>query len=351
MMNTYTHLCVPAGSTMKGMNTKTFIAAVVVFLIAAAGVFYLLSQEKEQKTYRIGILSGLDFFADTADGFISKMNELGYEEGKNVFYDIQKTNFDMDVYRKILEGFARDRVDLVFVFPTEASIEAKIALEDTGIPTVFANAFTDGTGLVQSVREPGGNITGVRWAGPEIALQRFEIMRELIPGVMRLFVPYQRGYPIVQSQLDALHTAAVTAGITIVEMPADNIADLRSQLQVRKESLQKDRDAIMVIAEPLMVTPDAFMEAALFAREKNILFGGALFMAGGYESAFGVVPKNVPQGEQAAVLADKILRGSRAGSIPVVSAESYLQINYRELQRLGIPASESLLRRASEVIR
>ena len=53
----------------------------------------------------------------------------------------------------------------------------------------------------------------------------------------------------------------------------------------------------------------------------------------------------------AAILGDKILKGIPAGTIPVVSAETWLQINYKATQKLGLNVSESLLNQADEIIR
>lgn len=329
---------------------RMFLPVLLLCMVLVSGCVQS-NAGQNAKTYRIGILSGLDFFADTTDGFKAKMTELGYIEGKNIVYDVQKTNFDMAAYKSILEKFVVDKVDLMFVFPTEASQQAKSVTEGTGVPVVFANAFTEDTGLVNSVREPGGNITGVRWAGPDLALQRFEIMHEMAPRAKRMLVPYQRGYPIVKSQLDALRPAFASAGITLVEVPADNATDLETQLKNQEESFNSETDVILMIAEPLCVTPDNFVVLGRFAEEHKIPYGGAFITFGGYSSIYGLTPQNVPQGKQAAFLADKILRGTPAGTIPVVSAEGYFQLNYTAAQKFGLNVSESLLVRANEIIR
>jgi putative ABC transport system substrate-binding protein len=306
---------------------------------------------EEPKVYRVGILSGLSFAVDAVDGFKAGMAELGYVEGQNIVYDLQSTDFDMAVYRSILQGFVADEVDLIFVFPTEASQEAKAATEGTDIPVVFAVANIEDTGLVSSVREPGGNITGVRYPGPDIALKRFEIIRELAPQATRIWVPYQRGYPIVNSQLEVLRPAAVAAGVTLIEAPADNAAEVEAVLQARAESGDIGMDAIMFLAEPLAVTPDAFLALARFAAEHRTPIGGALMEVEGYSSLFDVGIDHFKTGEQAAPLADKILRGTAAGTIPVVSSESYLKINYKLAQELGVTVSEGLLSQAVEIVR
>jgi putative ABC transport system substrate-binding protein len=306
---------------------------------------------QKPKVYRVGVLSGLDFVADITDGLKAKMTELGYIEGKNILYDVQKTNFDMAAYKSILKKFVADKVDVIFVFPTEASQEAKAATQGTNIPVVFAFALIEGMGLVNSVREPGGNITGVRYPGPDIAVKRFEIMHELAPQAKRMWIPYQKGYPIVTSQLEVLRPAAAAAGVTLIEAPANNAAELEADLQARAKSADIGLDAILFLAEPLAVTPDAFAVMGKFAYEHKLPIGGALMSAGGYGAVFGVNVQNVAVGKQAAPLIDKILKGTPAGTIPVVSAENYFQINYKVAQDLGLEVPEGLLSQANEVIR
>ena len=333
------------------MNRKLLFGIMAVLVLAVIGGSFLLMQGTKQKVYRVGVLSGLEFFADTTDGFKAGMAELGYEEGSNIVYDVERSNIDMAKYGSILRKFVADKVDLIFVFPTEAAMMAKAATKETNIPVVFTNAFIEDTGLVNSVREPGGNITGVRWAGPDLALQRYEIMRELVPQAKRMWIPYQKDYPIVRSQLKALRQTFAADGLTMIELPSNNVSELNAQLRERAGSFDNVTDVILMIVEPLAVTPGCFEVMAKFAAENKIPVGGAFMSIGGYESLFGLTPQSVPQGKQAAFLADKILRGASAGAIPVVSAESYFQINYKAAKKLGLNVSEGLLGKAKEIIR
>jgi putative ABC transport system substrate-binding protein len=333
-------------SQNRTRNGWVLLIWVVVFALLSSGC-----GAEKPKVYRVGILSGLDFAASTVDGFKEGMTELGYVEGQNIVYDVQKTNFDMAAYKSALQGFVADEVDLIFVFPTEASQEAKAATQGTDIPVVFSVANIEDTGLVNSVREPGGNITGVRYPGPDIALKRFEIMRELAPQATRMWVPYQRGYPIVDSQLEVLRPVAVAAGVTLIEAPAGNAAELQTLLDQRAQSADIGLDAILIIPEPLGVTSDAFLVMARFAAEHRIPIGGALMEVEGYGSLFDVGIDHFNTGKQAAPLASKILRGTPAGTIPVVSSESYLMIHYKLAQELGLTVSEGLLSQAVKIIR
>ncbi len=337
------------------MNARKRIRNGLHYILAVLlAVVWMISggcTEKKQKVYHVGILSGLNYFADTADGFKEGMTDLGYIEGSNIIYDLQKSTFDTDAYKRILNRFVADKVDLIFVFPTEATQEAKGATKGTDIPVIFANAFIEDTGIVDSVRQPGGNITGVRWAGPDIAVQHFEIMRELAPGATRMFVPYRKGYPIVKSQLEALRRAFAVEGLTMIELPASSASELEAEFNMKADSANGKTDAILMIAEPLCVTPEVFEVIGKFADERNIPVGGTLISVGGHESVFGFIPQDIPQGRQAAYLADKVLKGARAGTIPVITAECFLQINFKAAKRLGITVPEGLLSRANEIIR
>jgi len=305
----------------------------------------------EPQVYRVGILSGLNFVADIADGFKAGMAELGYVEGENIIYDVRTTDFDMEVYRDILGEFVEDQVDLILAFPTEASIEAKIATQGTDIPVLFNFALIEGMDLVDSVREPGGNITGVRYPGPDIAIKRFEILKAIVPEAKRLWVPYQRGYPIVGPQLDALYPVAEAAGVTLIEFPADNAAELEVELQARVQKGDVGMDAILFLAEPLAVTPDAFVVIGKFADEQDVPVGGVLMSVEGHDSIFGVNVQTYEAGRRAASLANKILTGTPAGAIPVASADLFVQINYKVAQAMGLTIPESILAQADEIIR
>jgi len=325
-----------------------------VLLVIVCTSFLLLSHCKknvQNKVYKVGILCGLDYIHMLTDGFRQKMTELGYIEGENIIYNYQRTNFEPEKENEILKAFIEDSCDLILTFPSEVSMAAKAVTQGTGVPVVFAIANIEGTNLVHSVTEPGGNITGVRFPGPDLAIKRFEFLHELAPEAKRIWLPYQRNYPIVSSQMEVLYPVAEAAGVTLIEFPADDAAEIRAELDAREQSNRIDFDAIFFIPEPLSCTEDAFEVMGEFAYKYKMPIGGILMEVGNYGSIFGInvdVPKT---GQQAAVLADKILKGKDAGTIPVVSSESYLEINYKAAQELGVPVPEGLLSRADRIIR
>lgn len=325
-----------------------------IVLLLIAVVSLLLSgcnAAAESKVYRVGILDGLDFFSTTVDGFKSKMTGLGYVEGKNIEYDVQQSNVDPVVYEQILKKFVADQVDLIFVFPTEAAEIAKAVTQGTNIPIVFAYGTLEGNDLVESIRQPGGNITGVRFPGVDLSVKRLELLYEIAPQAKRVWVAYLKNYPSVPDTLEALRPAAAASGITLIEIPAANLADIQADLEARAAADDPGLDAILTITEPLVVSADGFAMIRKFAADNNIPIAGALLSEKERNVVFDNTTNNIKAGELAASLADKVLKGIPAGTIPVLTPEQELVINYKVAQELGLTISEGLLRQANRIIR
>jgi putative ABC transport system substrate-binding protein len=324
---------------------------IVLVLLACISVSLSSCGVKAQKEYRVGILSGLDYLYDATESFKSKMSELGYVEGENITYIIKKTNSDFTDYENFSKQFVEDKVDLIFCYPTEAALELKEATKGTNIPVVFGVTNIEDTNLVNSVREPGGNVTGVRYPGPDLALKRFDVIRQIVPEAKRILLPYSSDYPVCYPQLEALRPVAEKAGITLVEAPLKTAEDLVAYFDSHDVEGDIGFDAILSIAELFGAMPDTFLVMVKFANKHDIPFGGAYMNFEGYASLFGVNINPSVTGQKAAVLADKILSGEDPATVSVVSDESFIQIDYKEAQKRGYSISDELLSQASEIIK
>jgi putative ABC transport system substrate-binding protein len=329
-------------------KTKIFIICILllVIVVIAAGVFWLYPFKK---VYHVGIISGTDFFEGTDQGFRDKMAELGYKEGENIVYDMQKTNNDMSEANKMIENFINKKVDLIFAFPTNVAVLAKDFGRSTNIPLIFGDATVEGSGLVKDVNYPGDNVTGVRQATMETTIKRFELMHSLVPDAKSYLIFYQNNFPIVISQLRELVILANEYGIELVLQPVDSTKDINLYLQNQDKKQKLDFDAVLTIIEPVAVLPESSKLLAIFADTHNIPFGGAP-LSGDYQNLFGVSIDSSVAGKQAGVLADKILKGTFAGSIPVVTSDSYIQINLKIAKILGLTVNDSLLSQANKII-
>jgi putative tryptophan/tyrosine transport system substrate-binding protein len=325
---------------------RWYLIGICILLVAVSGC-----GEKKPKVYRIGILSGAEPFVDIANGFKTKMAQLGFAEGTNIVYDLQKSNFDPAAEKSILKKFISDKVDLIFAFPTEQAVAAKEAALKTNIPVIFAMAGIEGNTLIKSVREPGGNITGVRFPGAELTVKRFEFLRELAPHATRILLAYDRHYPTAPSSLEGLRAAAHAAAITLVEDPVDNVQQLRTALQARSTMADSGVDAILIMPDILNNSPQGFGTIINFADAHTMPVGGGMNFTADLGALFSFVPDNFEMGKLAAILAEKIFNGIPAGKIPVVTPEARLRLNYKKIQALGLTPPAGLLNRADKIIR
>jgi putative tryptophan/tyrosine transport system substrate-binding protein len=250
---------------MENVNVKRLTG----LILAAAGLLWLAGcgGQAVPRVVRVGILCETSALRVAADGFREKMNDLGYVEGKNIVYDFQISDSEQDRDREIAEKFVKDKVDLIFVFSTRAALAVKATAEGTGIPVVFTISALEGNNLVKSVREPGGNITGVRSPAVELTVKNFEVMLELKPRMKRVFAPYADNYPAVIPGLKALRSAAASAGVTVVELPLTSLEDLKADLAARAASKDIGMDAILLLPETLAQTPEGFTIIRAFAEK------------------------------------------------------------------------------------
>ncbi|MFH0919117.1 MAG: ABC transporter substrate-binding protein [Fibrobacterota bacterium] len=305
--------------------------------------------KKTPKVYRVGIISGAEYFTSIADGFKAKMTELGYTEGKNIVYNLQKLNADPEGEKRAAKKFVEDNVDLIFAFPTDPAVAAKTAARGTNIPVVFAMAGIEESNLVENVRQPGGNITGVRFPSPENTALRFEILHELAPQAKRIYILYDPLYPNAPFALNSVRSTASSLGIALVEEPVKDRAELQTALERRSRLADIGIDAVYLM--PDIINNSGFGLIIQFANEHKLPVGGGMHNTADLGAMFSCVPDNPDQGRLAAVLVDKIFDGIPAGTLPVVTPESYLRLNYKVIQKHGLKASDGLLSRANEIIR
>ncbi|MDD5064079.1 MAG: ABC transporter substrate-binding protein [Phycisphaerae bacterium] len=325
----------------------------ILFLILLVAIGTLLGScgKKTQKVYRVGILTSFAPMLTIAEGFKAGMTELGYIEGKNIVYDVQVKDADPEGEKQTVEKFINDKVDLIFTFPTGASVTAYSTAHGKGIPMVFAMCGVEGNIPIESVAHPGRNITGVRFPGPDNVVKHLEIMIELKPQAKRVWVTYDPSYPNTPIMLDALRLAASSLGVTLVESSHTDANEVEADLQARAASGDVGIDAILLLPEALSQSPSASGVIIKFANKYHIPVGGGVPYTLDLGAVFSFLPDDFEMGKMAAPLADKIFKGTPAGSIMLATPANYLWLNYKAAQELGLTVSEGLLSRAKKIIR
>jgi len=319
--------------------------AVIAVLVLSACV------DNKPKTYRVGVLCAADFFLPVIEGLKSKLTELGFVEGTNIMYDVQMYNAAPAGERIAAGKFVHDKVDLIFAVPTEASVIAQAAIKGTNIPLVFAYAGIEGTNLVDSVRKPGRNTTGLRFPGPEMISKRLELIMKFAPGARRIWIGYDKNYPNTAPTLNTLRPLALSKGITLVEVSAVSINEIKDDLAQRARQKDPGMDAIILMPDTFNHSPAGWEAIRNFASKHKIPISGSFLYTVEQGALFGNANDLFVVGELTAPLVNKVLNGMPAGEIPVVTPEQQLLINYKVSQELGLTVPKSLLRMATQIIR
>jgi len=309
------------------------------------------------KVYRVGILSGLDAFKATIDGFQAEMTRLGYEEGnaagatKTILYDVQSAGGNPERMKQIAEQFVADEVDLILTTTTAGARAAQEATVGTDIPIVFTIVLDPlGSGLVADLREPGRNITGVGRPIQGFLGKRVEFLQQMVPEAKRLWLPYDPSYPTAEVSLQIVGAAAQALEITLIETPVSTADEVIAELEKRSETEGPGFEAVFIPPDPLVQGNASWQAILAFAKEHNLPIIGNVpgQVEGG--ALFSYTDDNFETGQLAAALADQILQGNQAGVIPVTFSDPQLVINYRVAQNLGLTIEDSLLALASQVI-
>ena len=324
----------------------------LLLMTVAVSICLLSCSEPKQKVYRVGILTDFSPFVIIADNFKAGMTELGYIEDKNITYDIQVKDFDPEGQKAAVQQFIKDKVDLIFTFLTEASVIAHKLTQETGIPVVFAMCGVEDNIPIESIQHLGGNITGVRYPGPDKKVKHLELVLEIKPETKRVWITCNPNYPNTTVILQAMRNAAESLNLELVVAPNTTLEGVKADLKTLEESGEVNSiDFILLMPEGLSQNPEVSQMMIDFEYKHNIPVGGGIPSTLDKGAIFSFIPDSAEMGKLAAPLAHKVFSGIRAGTIPLVTPENYLWLNLKAFNKLGLTANKGLLLQAKEIIR
>jgi putative ABC transport system substrate-binding protein len=160
-------------------------------ILASPWPFALSVPAEAQQTKnvsRIGYLASVrGGLASTEDALRGGLRDLGYIEGRNIVIESRSAEGEMDRLPGLVADLIRLDVDVIVVTSIQGALAAKKATQS--IPIVFAVAQDPvGSGLVASLAQPGGNVTGVTDFARELAGKRLERLKETVPKISRTAV-------------------------------------------------------------------------------------------------------------------------------------------------------------------
>lgn len=323
----------------------------VVGLIGAAMVFPGRAfAQPASGAHRIGFLTPRsrptapagDAFSDA---FMRGMNELGYREGSNLAVEWRYADGDY----KRLAGFASELVGMKLpVIVTYGTAAARVLQSATKTTPVVVAAAVDlvGAGIVASLAQPGGNITGLSVIDVDISGKQLELLRAISPTLSRVAVLMNPGNAANPAVLKHVQASAPQLNVEVVAINA-------ASPQAIDEALS---DAVRQKAGAVIIAADAFFSgqgqqiavSALKYRLPTIgiyrdhVLAGCLMNYGQDVAEFH---------QRAAQYVDKILKGAKPHELPVEQPTKFdLIINSKTASALGLAIPQELLVSADRVI-
>src|SRR5712692_11958834 len=192
------------------------LRAALTVILALSILAVPLAAETQQagKVYRIGLL---DYSAPDAGRLLwwnalrQELRELGYVEGQRISFEPRWAKGDDDRLPKLAAELVGLKVDLIVTGGSNAALAAKRATST--IPIVMASGSDPvALGLVASLRQPGGNVTGMTTINSELAAKRLEFLRIVAPRASRIAILWDERSPGARLTVDGTEAAAKTAG-------------------------------------------------------------------------------------------------------------------------------------------
>jgi putative tryptophan/tyrosine transport system substrate-binding protein len=327
------------------MDRRRFVLTSLAGALAAP-----LSVEAQEagKVYRLGYLSSHPAETFRVDVLRQALHELGWVEGRNLVVDYRSADGKINRLPDLAAELIRFKPDVMVAVPTVSALAAQRTTQE--IPIVFTHVSDPvGSGLVQSLARPAGNVTGLTHLNTSLNPKRLEVLWHAVPKGAHIAAIWQPGglgehtERLMLKQTDAA-TGALSVGLRFVEVrgPGDLEAAFATAVRGRP-------GALFVLPGPFFLNyRRRVVELVAKSRLPAMYFAREFVEVGGLMS-YGADMTEILR--RAASYVDRLLKGARPADLPVEQGSKFeLVISLKTAKALGLTIPTSLLVRADQVI-
>jgi ABC-type uncharacterized transport system substrate-binding protein len=322
-------------------------ALLAVLILAGLSTPLAAAAQQPGKVYRIGMLetTSMALNAVNLDAFRQGLRELGYVEGHDLMIEYRSAEGHGERFPELATELVRLKVDLLLTRGTPAALAAKNATEK--IPVVMASSGDPlQTGVIAGLARPGGNVTGLSAIIVELTGKRLELLKEVVPGVLRIAVLLNMSNPNNALLWKEIEIAAPSLEVQLqlldVRKPGDFGEAFDAAIKQRAGALVVGSDALTLAnRRPVVDLAAKHRLPAIYSAREFVDAGGLI--------AYGVSYPHLYR--RAAIFVDKIFKGTKPGDLPVEQPTKFeLVINLKTAKALGLRIPQSVLIRADEVV-
>jgi putative tryptophan/tyrosine transport system substrate-binding protein len=327
------------------MNNTIFTFCVSLLILNFTFIGALHAQNKPTMS-RVGVLYLGASPNPNVNAFIQELRELGHVEGKNTVTDYRFAEGKEDRLPELALELVGLKPDAIFTAGTPAIFALKRATKT--IPIVFFGTSDPvGTGAVASLARPGGNVTGITAQASDLWPKRLELLKEIFPKLSTVAMLWNKGNAGMALEAKTTQTLAEALALSLQDRGVKDPNELDTVFAV----MTKDRpDGFLALMDPVL---NAYRKQIIDFLAQNRL--PAMFENSDWVEAGGLIsygPSFSAAYRRAAVLMDKVLKGTKPSEIPVEQARNFeLVINLKTAKLIGLTIPPQVLARADKVIR
>ena len=327
------------------IDRRTLLLALGAALVAPS----MARAQAPARTARVGYISSLQSDAPLPESwrkaFVDRLRELGWIENKNLIIERRYAELRKETARAVVAELIRVPVDVLVVSSTLTALAAK---EVTSTVPIVVTVPGDpvATGLVTSLARPGGNVTGVTALGQVLNTKRLELIKEAVPGVTRVGVLINPASTYTPPFLRERDGAARALGLQLRLLEAHDPSDFEKAFA----TMATERvGALMVQTNAMSITHRKRIVDLVAKNRLPAVYGEREFVDAGGLMFYGASLADMYR--DAAVYADKILKGAKPADLPVEQPTKLeLIINLKTAKALGLTIPPSVLTRADHVV-
>ena len=300
--------------------------------------------QQPPKVLRIGLLfPGSPGPSPAIDAFRQGLREHGYVEGQNILLEYRFADGQLDPLPHLAAELVRLHVDLIVA--AGPAIDAAKSATRT-IPIVMAGTLDAvAKGYVQSLAQPGGNITGLTRMSTDVVGKRLQLLKETLPHLSRLAVVIGPSNPGIALLLKETEVAAQSLGVTLQILEVRNPDDIPPAFA----AMTTERAEALSVTETLRLGSTQIIDLAAQHRLPTFFGSRESVDRGGFMSLGPNIPDMY---RRAATYVDKILKGAKPADLPVEQPIKFeFVLNLKTAQALGFTIPPMVLFQADEVIK
>ena len=324
------------------MKRRKFIT-----LLGGAAAWPLAARAQQATSpRRIGVLLvGLSPESKEAKHFRLGLRDAGYFEGRNVVIEWRSAKGDYNRVPELVADLIQSRVDVIVLDSTVATEASKRSTST--IPIVMA-LVTDpvGSGLVENLAHPGGNVTGLSVMTMELNSKRLQLLKEVTPQLTRAAVLWNPDHPSHSKVVEDLKVVARSLSIKLSPV---GLRTPEQFAQAFSEVSQAQAQALYVVEDPIFFAHRVSLLQLASAARLPTIHELRRFPEAGALMSYG--PDLHDLFRRSAIYVDRFFKGAKPDDLPVEQPTKFeLVINLKTATALGLEVLPTLLAIADEVI-